>query len=85
MQFEMTMIKILYYKCCVINIPVRHRLRELDDTFRLRVVDLLPCSLTEHNIHIERLWLRGLLTGTGSAITSSVSDSSVLKASEPTI
>lgn len=66
-------------------LPVRHRLRELDDTFRLRVVDRFPCSLTEHSIHKERLWLRCLLTGTGSATTSSVSESSVLRISEPTI
>lgn len=37
------------------QVPVRHRLRELDETFRLRVVDRLPCSLTEHNIQVERL------------------------------
>jgi len=69
----------------MLNLPVRHRLSELDDTFRLRVADRLPCSLTEHNIHIERLWLRCLLIGNGSATTSSVSDSSVLSASEPRI
>lgn len=44
-------INIIYY----LSLPVRHRLRELDDTFRLRVVDRLPCSLTEHNIHIDLL------------------------------
>jgi len=67
----------------ILIIPVRHRLRELDDTLRLRVADRLTCSLTEHNIHIDRLWLRCRLMGNGSAITSSVSESSVLRTSEP--
>lgn len=43
------------YKLMLNMLPVRHRLRELDDTFRLRVVDRFPCSLTEHSIHKERL------------------------------
>jgi len=66
-----------------LKLPVRHRLRELDDTLRLRVADRLAWSLTEHNIHKDRLWLRCRLIGNGSAITSSVSESSVLSTSEP--